>query len=162
MDKKLEKYKEFIEVNKTTDDLVDFREEMDKLVQSLFHTEIYKFEETLNQFVRVRVATEIRRILKEDQINAKEHIKAFLEDLYKTITTLPILKLQLSFEPSEMVISDISHWARNNLERGILLDLTLERTLLGGAVIVYNGKFYDYSVRKKLKEIFEKGDLSLA
>jgi F0F1-type ATP synthase delta subunit len=161
MDKKLEKYKGLIELTKTTEDLVDLGDEIDSLMHSLYHVDLYKFEDALSQFVRLRIAREIRKLIQLHSLNTKDEIKEFFSDAYRAICRLPILRLTLAFEPSESIINTISHWARTNLEEGVLLDLSMDRSVLGGAVIVYRGKFYDYSISKKLKEIFDRGDLTL-
>jgi len=121
----------------------------------LYHVDLIKFEDTLSKFIRVRVATEIKKILQAGAIVKNEEVKRVLSDAYRTICALPILRLTLAFEPSEAVINGFSYWSRNNLKPGILLDLSLDRNLVGGAVIAYEGKFYDYSLRNKVKQIFE-------
>jgi len=155
MEDNLRKYKGLIELIKTTEDVVVLDEEMDMLLQSLYHVDLIKFEDTLSKFIRVRVATEIKKILQAGAIVKNEEVKRVLSDAYRTICALPILRLTLAFEPSEAVINGFSYWSRNNLKPGILLDLSLDRNLVGGAVIAYEGKFYDYSLRNKVKQIFE-------
>lgn len=161
MNDKFIEYKVLIELTKTTEDVVSLQEEMDLILQSLFHVEVYKLEEVLEKFVRVRVATEINRIIKMNPTANKEEIKALLSKAYRTICALPIIKLSLAFEPSETIINNLSFWARQNLEPGVLLDLSLDRSIIGGVVISYKGKFFDFSLKNKIREIFEKGDLSL-
>lgn len=161
MDDKFSEYKALIDLTKTTEDLVSLQEEIDMILQSLFHVEVYKLEEVMEKFVRIRVAAEIEKLLKAHPNSSKEDIKVILSKAYRTICTLPILRLTMAFEPSEMQVSNISYWARSNLEQGILLDLSLDRSLIGGLVITYKGKYYDFSLKNKLKEIFEKGDLTL-
>lgn len=161
MDEKFLKYKSLIELTQTTEDIVSLNEEIDLLLQSLYHVEIYQFEEVLTKFVRIRVAAELRKLLQNIKETEKDKIKALLSNMYRAICSLPILRLTLAFEPSEYIINNFSHWARLNLEPGILLDLSLDRSLCGGAVIAYQGKLYDFSLRKKLKEIFEKGEITV-
>lgn len=161
MDDKLLRYNTLIELTKTTDDVVTLDDEIGLLLQSLYHVEIYNFEEVLQKFVRIRIADEIRKLLQAHSLIEKDDIKDLLSDAYKTICALPMLRVILAIEPSESIISNISFWARNNLQTGILLDLTLDRNLIGGAQMVYEGRIYDFSIRKKLREIFAKGDLSL-
>ncbi len=161
MDEKLLKYQGLIELIQTTDDVVKLDEEIDLLLQSIYHLEKDIFEDTLEKMVRIRVAMEIRKLVKQDTSSKKEEIKILLSNMYRTICALPIVQLTLAFEPSEAVIGNISRWARKNLAAGILLDLSLDRSVLGGAIIVYHGKFYDLTLRKKLQDVFDKGDLRL-
>jgi hypothetical protein len=161
MDDNLAQYQGLIELTQTTEDVVRLDEEIDLLLQCLYHIEGERLEETLEKLVRVRVAAEIRTLLQAHTNPSKQEIKFLLSNAYRTICSLPILQLTLAFEPSEFVINTISRWARQNLAAGIILDLSLDRSVLGGAIIMYHGKFYDYSLQKKLQVIFEKGDLSL-
>ncbi len=161
MNEKLDKYQGLIDLTLITDDVVKLGEEIDLLLKSLYQLEIDKFEQNLKGEVRLRVAMEIRKLLQGNIDQNKGEIKAILSSGYKAVCSLPVLKLILAFEPSEQVIADISNWARLNLEKGIILDLSMDRSVSGGAVIIYRGKFYDLTVKKKLQEIFEKGTFIL-
>lgn len=161
MEDKLKKYQDLIQLVQTTEDLVKLEEEIDMLLQSIYQLDKYMFEETLEKMVRIRVAMEIRKLVQQHTSSKKEEIKALLSNAYRTICVLPILQLTLAFEPSEAVIGNISRWARQNLAAGILLDLSLDRSILGGAIVMYHGNFYDLSLRKKLQTVFDKGDLKL-
>jgi len=161
MEDKLKKYQGLIQLTQTTEDVVKLDEEIDLLLQSIYHVDKDMFEDTLEKMVRIRMAMEIRKLVKQAAISKKEEIKILLSNVYRTICALPILQLTLAFEPSDAVIGSISRWARQNLADGILLDLSLDRSVLGGAIIVYHGKFYDLTLKKKLQEVFDKGDLKL-
>lgn len=161
MDDKLKKYEGLIELTRTTEDIVKLDEEIDLLLQSVYNVDKQIFEDALEKMVRIRVAVEIRKLLSVATSLKKEEIKAILSNAYRTICALPILQLTLAFEPSEASIGNISRWARQNLAPGILLDLSLDRSVLGGAIIAYHGEFYDLTLRKKLQAIFDRGDLKL-
>ena len=157
----IDKFKGLVDLTLTTDDVVKLGEEMEILLQALYQAESGKFEQKLEEEVRVRVASEIRRLLQGGSEGSKEEVKSLLSSVNSIICSLPIIKLILAFEPSEVVIKNISNWARLNLEKGVVLDLSMDRSILGGAVVIYRGKFYDLSVRKKLGELFEKGAFTL-
>lgn len=161
MEDELKKHKELIELVQTTDDVVKLDEEIDLLSQSLYHIEKNMFEDTLKKMVRIRIAEAIRKLILQYDISKKEDIKTLLLNAYKTICVMPVLQLTLAFEPSEAIIGDISRWARKSLAPGILLDLSLDRSILGGVAVVYKGRFYDLTLRKKLQSIFDKGELKL-
>lgn len=162
MEEKLKKYQGLIELTETTEDVVKLDEEIDLLLQSVYHVDKGMLDSILGRMVRLRVAAEIRNLIKKETNFKKDEIKPLLSDMYRTVCSLPILQLTLAFEPSEAAIGNISRFARQNLAAGILLDLSLDRSILGGAVVMYRGKFYDFTLRKKLNELFEKGNLKLA
>ncbi len=161
MEDKIKKYQDLIELIRTTDDLVKFDEEMDLLLQSIYYVDKDMLKDALEKTVRIRIATVMRKLIQRDTLSKREEVNALFLSVYKTICSLPMLQLTLAFEPSEAVIDNISRWARQNLAAGILLDLSLDRSVLGGAMIMYNGRFYDLTLRKKLQDIFDKGDMRL-
>ena len=161
MEDKIKKYQDLIELIRTTDDLVKFDEEMDLLLQSIYYVDKDMLKDALEKTVRIRVATVMRKLIQRDTLSKREEINALFLSVYKTICSLPMLQLTLAFEPSEAVIANVSRWARQNFANGILLDLSLDRNILGGAIVMYHGRFYDLTLRKNLQGIFDKGDLRL-
>ncbi|OGY09348.1 MAG: hypothetical protein A2782_02645 [Candidatus Blackburnbacteria bacterium RIFCSPHIGHO2_01_FULL_43_15b] len=63
----------------------------------------------------------------------------------------PVLTLFLPFEASREFAKEI----RDNLQRktpGLILDIKLDPTLLGGTTIVYKNQLRDYSLKESLSQ----------
>jgi F0F1-type ATP synthase delta subunit len=65
---------------------------------------------------------------------------------------LPEVHLTLAFTPTESFRKKISAWLQKEIGRPLFLKITVDKTILGGAIIIYNGRYQDASLRKKLDE----------
>ncbi|MEK7182985.1 MAG: F0F1 ATP synthase subunit delta [Patescibacteria group bacterium] len=133
------------------------REELDTLTSEL---ELLKkarytlkkegsFEKVLAREVQAPMAALLREALAQSSGDAA----SFIDGLEKILTSLTFVKLTLAFEPTEQQRARFSEWVYTNVGPGVVLDITVEPRVLGGAIIEHEGKFGDFSVRKKLEEI---------
>ena len=74
----------------------------------------------------------------------KVQIPPELDKLEETVKKLELVKLTLAYEPSP---EDIEAFFK---AAGKILDISKDLRILGGAVVSYQGKYGDFSVRKKL------------
>ncbi len=83
----------------------------------------------------------------------KDNVYKLLEDLEKTIPTLPILTIYLTFEPNENALFQIGSFARKTYSTPLLLlDIKLDPALIAGCSLVWKGRQRDFSLRAKLEE----------
>jgi hypothetical protein len=76
--------------------------------------------------------------------------QAWLAGLEQELTALPEVGLTLTVAPSESLLDSVATWIKTNLEPKAVVALKLDRQILGGAQISYQGKYADYSVRHAL------------
>ena len=65
------------------------------------------------------------------------------------------IKLTIAFEPSYESIENIYNWVLEALDNSYILDIEVNESILGGAIVVFNGQYRDSSLKKTLREIFE-------
>lgn len=70
--------------------------------------------------------------------------------LKKTLKSLDLINVTLAIEPTQSIIEIISNFFKKSLNREILLDLSYDPNLIGGAVFIYNGKYLDLSISNQL------------
>ena len=134
-------------------------EEVELLIVSLYKTgkEDYgkaassAYESVLKESVRSWVADEIRTDLERESISKTDYLKG----LKKRLGKLKIVKLTVAFEPTEGGLGKIQNWIQTNLGEGVISDLSYNTRLLAGAVVIYQGKYADLSLKNKFKDIFE-------
>ena len=63
--------------------------------------------------------------------------------------------LGIAFEPTEEIVEKISVYVRSNFSDGCLIEINHMPEILAGAVIIYEGKYFDLSIGKIFKEEFE-------
>lgn len=143
---------------RTKEEVDLLEEEVDAIVRMLFHTNQEHFEKLLKESVRMKTIDLLEEIFLAKKIgwSDKNKIEDFLRGLKKTLGELAVLHLTLAIEPAEGTVASLFAWVRKHMEEKIILDVTYDRTILGGAIIAWKGKYVDYSVQKKLDELFDK------
>ncbi len=115
--------------------------EIDILSDSLFRTGEADFEHTLK--TKIRLATAKFFADKRDD----------LENLKTQLLSAKIVKLTLAFEAKTSDAENILAWLRKNIDPNCVLDLAYDKTILGGAVIEFEGKYMDMSLRKQMEAL---------
>ncbi len=83
------------------------------------------------------------------------HVQKIIDELNTKLHTLKIVQLTIAFQPDDAAISVFSEWVKKNVGPDTLLDLQFDKTIVGGALLVANGAYKDYSVRKNLASRFQ-------
>jgi F0F1-type ATP synthase delta subunit len=95
-------------------------------------------------------------------INDKDAFSGFLETLRDLIKKLKVIKLVLAFDPAEKTIERIHGFVKENVGIGYILDIEVSPSVLGGATVIFDGKYNDYSLKKKIEDTFKtKIDLGI-
>lgn len=68
-----------------------------------------------------------------------------LDRIEKSLKRVEIVQLTLAYEPGPVDIEAFFE------ATGKILDVSVDRRILGGAIVSYKGKYGDFSVRKKLE-----------
>lgn len=118
-------------------------DELNQVYESLYRSDPLALEKILKEKIRLEVAELLKRDLKGDR-------GGFLKSLIQTLKKRKSLKLSVGIIPNESLIEDLFNWARQNISEDILIDINTSKDVIGGAVISYNGKYFDYSLRKFL------------
>ncbi len=74
----------------------------------------------------------------------------FLNALIDYLEIIPFVKITLSFDPTAIFLSSINNKISLLANKKIILDVAVDRRIIGGLKIEYLGKFADYSVGKKV------------
>jgi len=74
-------------------------------------------------------------------------------ELEKKLRSLPEIKLEIAFYPSDDFISKISWWLEKELGQKTILDITVNLKIVAGAIIEYKGNWRDFSIAKKINQL---------
>ena len=93
------------------------------------------------------------------------HQMSFLQTLIGKIRDLPQVKVTLAFEPNKSLIAKINNLISDQVGSKVILDLTVDQYIIGGASFEYKGKYFYYNLAEKLntslEEIISKADFQL-
>lgn len=154
-------YSDILRRVKTVNQARKLSSEIDVLLDDLFKTPLSGanaengFEEGLKTII-ADYSEMLKEALQKNNIqqNNQTAIKAYLKGLKEEIQKLKEIKLTFAFEPSQNSVDKFFDWVYQNLGDGIVLDISLDKSILGGTIIEYEGKYQDLSLRKKMEEVF--------
>jgi F0F1-type ATP synthase delta subunit len=122
--------------------------EVDLLLRAIYKVGSENFTETIEKNIRAKVAQVLLSVINDG--NREEILK-----LIKTkVETLNYLGIKIAFEPSLVVIDRLSAWVRQNVGDGVILDITIDKSILGGAAIEYKGRIFSDTLSTKVNNYF--------
>ena len=128
-----------------------------------------KFERTL---YRVNAAGR-ERVLREDLPESVAHhlealmakppyaedigaLRDFVGRLKRAAEAITPLRLELAYEPSENAVTQIQEWLRRNIDTQVVLDIRVDPACIGGARVIFNGRYFDGTLGELLGRLFVK------
>jgi len=142
---------------KTKSQANDFSTRLSKIIAHLYETDFNLEKELLDEF-GIQKKDKIMTLLRTNEVNIDkvDVLKVFLLKMQDTIAHLPVLDITIAFEPKEKTLQDMTEWFIMNIKRQMLLNITLNTDIIGGAQLGFNGKYFDASIKpafeKALKE----------
>jgi F0F1-type ATP synthase delta subunit len=132
----------------------DFLSRLNATTEKLFQTN-FNLHKVLTEQFGVTKSDRFLSLLLNNNINAESlpAVKDFLHKLQEQVTQLPVLSITIAFEPSQQTLASLSEWFLVNLKKQMLFDITVDKRLVAGAMINYNGKHLDFSVQPVFKRI---------
>lgn len=130
-------------------------------VSALIYDTKFDLEKILLEQLGIQKKDKFVTLLRHNNVPLDSNfaIKAFIEKIQERITTMPTMTMTVAFEPKEATLKAIAGWFLVNTSKQVLLDLSFDRSIIGGAVISVNGRFYDFSVRPQFNSVL-KGVMS--
>lgn len=130
-----------------------FIQQIDSLSESLFSkkTDVKgKMNELFSSEMVVTIEHTCRTIgLDITNIIALQH---FLSQLKDVIKKTPNVCVTLAFKPNQKITQRIYDWLCFRLKQRVIIDVKVEKHLIGGAIIEFQGKHYEYSLHIALSE----------
>lgn len=131
----------------------DFSARLATISEQTFQLD-FNLEKSLMEQFGINKKDKFITLLRDNSISvdATKAIKDFITKLQETIATLTVVPISLAFEPKEQTLKALSEWFAINLKRQVLFDITVDRKLIAGAAITFNGKYKDFSIKAKFDE----------
>ena len=109
-----------------------------------------------------RIRFWVSEILAVELPGSFEKREKYFKDLKETLEKMEVVSLKIGFEPSESTIDKLSLFLKKNIKKDAIFNLEFEPALLGGAVITYKGKYFDFSLKRVFEAEFEekKGEIA--
>ena len=90
------------------------------------------------------------RLGKESAREVLVKYKDELDKLRQAALDLPVVRLTLALELPGSWMLEVTNWVIRAVGKAVVLDMAVDKQILGGAIVSYKGKYGDFSLRKKL------------
>lgn len=145
---------EFTDFLKTTDDVTQLVRQLTDLSDELFKSQA-DFPAILGRTTPYEIGRAILQLGKRHQLDAynKGDVALFLNHLKEAIVSLPVVTVTLAFSPKQELLDRLSEWFLLNYQTKVVFHMYVDPAIIAGAVFEVNGKYADYSLRKKAMDL---------
>lgn len=141
---------ELVKLARTKDEALKLIDELDLIYDSLFENS----KETLDEVLAKRISVETAEVVKSAFSKGIDKAK-YLKDAKESLRRAKIISLTLAFEPREETVEKLSLWVSKNIGDGVLIDIAKSESVVGGAIIIFQGNYRDFSLKKKIRDFLE-------
>jgi F0F1-type ATP synthase delta subunit len=153
MDSKIDLSEFFITKKQANDFIISLSNIIDKLFEINFN-----LESALSNELGIEKKDKFINLLRDLNMHnsTNEELKNLFLKLQDNIRNMPIVILTVAFEPNQISLKELLDWFLFNIKKQILIDIQIDKKLIAGATISYNGKFKDYSIRPFFNQLINQ------
>ena len=151
------KPEEILSLCRTRREAMDLIEALDEVLVTSYKVNVNLHEHMRSVFPYTTYDTMIL-LIRDHEIDIKDAhmLYRFLHGIKDLVTHVPTVEISLAFTPTPRFLDRVSGWLFENFKEPILLDLSVDPEIAGGAIVAFKGIYKDYSLRKKMEELFNK------
>jgi hypothetical protein len=153
-------YFDIITSLRTTKEVESFVGEIDALMLKFFESEGVSMVKMLDS-ISEDSSLKIRQAFAKNNLDFsnRDAVSKFFKTLKEIIKKLKTIKIVLAFDPSTKTIENVHNFITDLLGIGYILEIEVFQEILAGAIVIFNGKYIDFSLKKRIEDAFkEKAD----
>lgn len=160
MEKKQIQYPSLVAFIFTKDDVFELIEEIDAMEQELYKSNI-QLDTLLSARVSSRFLSPLKEIFAQSvaDMTQIQKVHEVLSSIVSELQGLPVVHITLAFDPTQLLQRDIVLWLREKIKEGIILDVIVDKKIVGGFLMDYNGHYWDLSIHSSFEKLFQGGNL---
>lgn len=138
----------------THDDSVQFYKELDLVMEHLYDTKT-TLEDVLSDHLSHEKKQAVLTFAQNEKmsISKPEEMQQVLDKLKASLAHVPVVEMRVAFEPSERLLFQITKWLNEDKKQRVFVRFVIDRELIAGAVISYNGMIHDYSIKTQIEQL---------
>ncbi len=82
-----------------------------------------------------------------------ESVKKIIEEFEKSLRAMPQVTIQIAYEPTVHDVESVIAFFNSRLDYGLVVNMKINPEIVGGAVVEFNGKYNDYSIKGLIDEV---------
>lgn len=135
----------------------EFVQSLDDIMDQLFEIN-FNLEKSLTKEFGLEKKDKFINVLRDIGLtdSSTENLKQLLEQMQVLVKKIPVLSMTIAFEPDDNTLKAFLQWFLFSLNKQVLIDIHVDKSLIAGATLNYNGKFKDYSIKPLFNDIIHK------
>lgn len=148
---------DFGEIIHTKKQASEFLDYLDKLSDAFFNVKEPPAKK-MKSLLPYQQYYYLERLAQKNNVSFEnlEQVKEFLGHVKTFIRNIPVVTIEVAFSPSEETIANLSNYIAIYIKRAVLFDIVVNKKLVAGATLSYNGRYKDYSLKKKFDEALRR------
>ena len=151
-----EKILETLREVRTVNDQITLRDAIGVIEGGLYRKDGLETNRILADNLPERLYQVIRKVLAEKIFSDSEELKKYIAGIKDRLQKMKEIYFEIVFDPDEYFIGEISEWILKELGEDIVIDFYLNPSIVGGAVIISGGEYFDFTMSAILERTFEK------
>ncbi|MDP3941437.1 MAG: F0F1 ATP synthase subunit delta [bacterium] len=141
----------------STEDASYYIEQIDRFLQSMYQTDRTSILTVLEEMLPENISRDIKEYLISSKIDVthQEQVRYALGTLQDTIRKAKVVSLTIAFPASKRIVEKIASQVKESFGSNLLVEISINQELVGGAVIIYKGNYIDLSVKRKVDILFD-------
>lgn len=142
---------------RTTQEVDILLTKIDEMLEALFKLN----QSSFTQIFAGELPTTLSKLIQESFLKENlsfqkpQELNQFLTRLKELLQTTTVMTITIAFSPSDEAISAISAKTKELYGLGTVLEINVQESILAGAMVIYGGKYLDYSLQTKLSTLFK-------
>ncbi len=136
----------------TKEDLISLLEEIDFVENLIFKEKEKKLSEKIERKVSFDLENFVKELEKKEKLENLKEVEKIFENLKKYLLSLPQIKLKIAFEPKR----DFQEKIAKIFDKKLILDFEVDPEIIGGVIVEYEGKIFDFSLKRNLERILKE------
>jgi F0F1-type ATP synthase delta subunit len=133
----------------TTDKLQILKSEISDIKASVFNSKV-DLKDVMSHFVILNALLSYYGV----SVNEKNSILESVKNIEDGVNSLAIVNLTLAFNPEERLLSQMVDLLSKYMKKNVIIDLTVDRNILGGVVFSYQGIYKNLSLKNLVSSYF--------
>lgn len=102
------------------------------------------------------------QILSDDILRNSVNLSRYLIELKSALAKMRVINFEVALDPDEDLISAVHDWILAELGVGVITDFYFNPAIIGGAIIIYGGEYFDFTFSRILEKNFDRawGEIS--
>lgn len=151
---KEENFQQILSQLRTREEANALLRDIDIVLDSYFRVSESRKDEILDSKLSY-ASSRLFKNLREQFGDDHSAFELFLNRLKEKIRSLPLFSITISFDPLESTVEMIKKWVSDNIHGNVILEITVNPNILGGAQITYGGRYKDLSLKNRFDRVFE-------